>query len=263
MLDLGTSYLETVFIMVAGFLCGAVPAFILIGVYFGRRLERESSALKLSYERQLAALRATVRRMMERIEALTGERNQLQQANNELREVVREQHMLTDNAHEELEDAQQNIVRMQEQMAKMHEDNLRYQGRLEQADITQQRMAAQLQQSITQFTQAQRMRQNLIFAASQLRQAKAANQPAQANAGRNPGRVEEDSEVPPEKLDVGLIAGMQPEQAQRLHESGIHTIGDLARQTPARVAHFAGLQTWEDSAAWIAEARQRLAAGPS
>ena len=69
----------------------------------------------------------------------------------------------------------------------------------------------------------------------------------------------DDETVVPERLDVSIIEGLGPVYAERLHESGIHTIGDLAKQTPARVAHFVGLPNWDDSEAWIAEAKLRLA----
>ena len=53
-LDLGA-----LFVMLAAFLLGVVPAFLFIGFYFGRRFDKEKKALQLKYERQITALRAT------------------------------------------------------------------------------------------------------------------------------------------------------------------------------------------------------------
>jgi predicted flap endonuclease-1-like 5' DNA nuclease len=244
--------------MLAGFLLGVVPAFLIFGFYFGRRSEKEKKALRLRYERQITALRTTLRRMMEKFDEVIGDRNQLKRANEALTEAVRDQHEITDLTSQELEDAQQNVVRLEQRVDELQADNLRYEGRLEQAEINQQRMAAQTKQVIDQFTQTERLQRNLMFA-SQLRESKITYSALEKQLGRKMDPLPGDDVASPEKLDIGLIDGLAPEYAQRLHESGVHTIGDLARQTPARVAHFAGLSDWDDSAAWIAEAKVRLA----
>ena len=251
--------LVALFVMLAGFLLGVVPAFLLFGIYFGRRTEKEKKALRLRYERQITALRTTLQRMMEKFEVLMGERNQLKRDNQALTEAVRNQHEITDLTSQELEDAQQSVVRLEQRVDELQSENLRYEGRLEQAEIHQQRMAAQTKQVIEQFTQNERMRRTLIFAASELRESKVTNSALEKQLGRKLQPLSGDDTTAADKLDIGLIDGLAPEYAQRLHESGVHTIGDLARQTPARVAHFAGLPDWDDSAAWIAEAKIRLA----
>lgn len=252
--------LETLFMMLAGFLLGAVPAFLLIGVYFGRRVESDKKALQLKYERQITALRATLGRMMERIDILTGERNQLTRTNRGLREAIRDQHQISDSAGQDLEEAQQNLLRMEERVDELQAENLRYQGRVEQAGIQQQRMAAHTQKLLDQQMQTERLRRNLLFAATQLRETTVTNEALESRLNRQLDPLPADAGITPDQLDVGIIEGLEPVYAERLHDSGIHTIGDLARQTPARVAHFAGLPTWDDSAAWIAEAKIRLAA---
>ncbi|MEJ2751093.1 MAG: hypothetical protein P8169_00150 [Chloroflexota bacterium] len=251
--------LVALFVMLAGFLLGVVPAFLLFGIYFGRRTEKEKKALRLRYERQITALRTTLQRMMEKFEAVMGERNQLKRDNQALTEAVRSQHEITDLTSQELEDTQQSVVRLEQRVDELQAENLRYEGRLEQAEIHQQRMAAQTKQVIEQFTQNERMRRNLIFAASELRESKITNSALEKQLGRKLQPLSADDTTSTDKLDIGLIDGLAPEYAQRLHQSGVHTIGDLARQTPARVAHFAGLSDWDDSAAWIAEAKMRLA----
>ncbi len=251
--------LEALFVVLAGFVLGIVPAFLFIGFYFGRKVEKEKKALRLKYERQVTALRATLQRMMDRIDTLTGERNQLQQSNKALREAVRDQHEISDSASQKLEETQENLLRMEERVDELQAENLRYEGRMQQAEIHQQRMAAQQQQFVEQITQSQRMRRNLIFAAAQLRETTLSNQALETQLQQTVRADAGDQAVPVAKLDVGLISGLEPVYAQRLHESGIHTIGDLAKQTPARVAHFAGLNSWDDSASWIAEAKIRVA----
>jgi predicted flap endonuclease-1-like 5' DNA nuclease len=252
--------LGALFVMLSGFLLGVVPAFLIFGFYFGRRSEKEKRAIRLRYERQITALRTTLQRMMEKFDELIGDRNQLKRANEALAEAVRDQHEITDLASQELEDAQNNVARLEQRVDELQADNLRYEGRLEQAEINQQRMAAQTKQVIEQFTQTERLQRNLMFAASQLRESKITYSALEKQLGRKMDPLSsEDDLTSPDKLDIGLIDGLAPEYAQRLHESGVHTIGDLAQQTPARVAHFAGLSDWDDSAAWIAEAKVRLA----
>lgn len=258
-MSLGSLGLEALVVMLAGFLIGVIPAFVFIGFYFGRRLEKEKKALRLSYERQLNALRDTLRRMMEKMDELINERNRLQRSNKALREAIRDQHEAADHTSLELEDAQHNLVRLEERVDQLEEEKLRYEGRLEQASIQQERMAAHYEQVIDRVAQTERLQKNLIFAASQLREAKLTIAAFDAQLDQSLEPLADDDSSNQEGLDLSVIKGLEPVYAERLHESGIHTIGDLARQTPARVAHFVGLPDWDDSAAWIAEAKLRLA----
>ena len=197
--------------------------------------------------------------MMDKIDELTGERNRLNRANKALREAIRDQHEIADHTSLELENAQQNVVRLEERVDDLQAENMRYEGRLEQANIMQERVAAQYQKVIDQVAQTERLQKNLIFAATQLREAKIANAAFEAQLNSSLKPLADGDTGDQERLDVSVIRGMEPVYVERLHESGIHTIGDLAKQTPARVAHFAGLPNWDDSAAWIAEAKLRLA----
>lgn len=262
-MSLPSTNLETIFLMVAGLLLGAVPAFIFIGFYFGNRFAKDRKAMKLAYDRQVTALRDTVRRLMDRIELLTGEQDKLKRTNKALREAVRDQHQITDRSSHELEDAQQNLVRMQERVDDLQAENLRYEGRMEQVAINQERMSAQFRQTVDQFMQTKRMRQNLIFAATKLRESQVSNEALESRLSMELKSLDEDDPMSADQLDVGVLEGMEPVYVERLHESGIYTVADLAQQTPARVAHFAGLPTWDDSAAWIAEAKLILAKSDS
>lgn len=258
-MGLGTISLQTIIVVLAGFLVGLALAALTLSFIFGRRYESARRAIQLSCERQVAALRATLSRMMERIDALTDERVQLQRSNDSLREAVRDQHRITDQAGQELEEAQQNVLRLQERVDELQAQTLRQEGRLEQARIHEERMGAQLHQVIDQFNQTRRLQRNLLFAARQLHESRVSNRALETRLQQGLKPVNEGDTTSVAQLDVALIEGLEPEHAQRLHDSGIHTIGDLARQTPARVAHFAGLTSWDDSAAWIAEAKLRLA----
>ncbi|MFN2136878.1 MAG: hypothetical protein ACK2UK_13040 [Candidatus Promineifilaceae bacterium] len=258
-MDLDNLNWPVLFTVLAGFLIGAVPAFLLFGFVFSRRYEKERAAFQLACERQLTALRDTLKRVMGYVDDLTGERNALQKANAELREAVRDQHAVTDHTSSELDDAQQNLIRLQERVDQLQAENLRQQGRLEQARIHEERLMAQQRQTMDQILQTERLQRNLLFATSQLREARVSSEAMEARLRQGLRPADKDDTVAAEKLDVGLIEGLEPRYAQRLHDSGIHTIADLARQTPARVAHFAGLDDWDDSAAWIAEAKLWLA----
>jgi predicted flap endonuclease-1-like 5' DNA nuclease len=259
-MSLGNLGTETLLLMMAGFLIGLVPALVFVGFYFGRQVEKQRRDLQLKYERQVTVLRETVRRLMNRIDVLTNERNQIKRNNTALREALRDQHEVTDRASQELEQTRQNLLRLQNQADDLMVEKQRYEGRLEQAELDRERMAAQFQQTVAQFTEVERLRSNLVFAAGKVREVQTENHALEARFARGLEPIPaEQAAVSADLLDVSLIGGIEPQYVERLHDSGIHTIGDLAKQTPARVAHFAGLQTWDDSAAWIAEAKARLA----
>ena len=256
-MDLGFSSAETLVFIVGGFLIGLIPALVFVGFYFGRQVEKQRKALQLKYERQVVALRATVRRLMHRIDELTSERNQLKRSNAALRDALKDQHDVTDRASSELEQTRQNLLRLQVRADELHESKLRYEGRLQEVEASQQRLESSFQKTVAQFTEVERLRENLVYAAGRVREYQAENEALTARFASGLDPVAE-SNLAPDELDISFIAGAAP-YADRLHDSGIHTIGDLARQTPARVAHFAGLPSLDDSAAWIAEAKARLA----
>jgi predicted flap endonuclease-1-like 5' DNA nuclease len=243
--------------LAVGFLVGMVPAMLLVGFFGGRQVEKQRKELKLQYDRQIVALRATIQRLMQRIDLLSGERTQLKRSNRSLREALRDQNRLSDETSAEL-------MQSKEQMEKLTAENLRHEGRLEEAHIQQNRMEAQFAQTVSQFTEADRLRQHLLFATSQLRTAHASNQALGSTPedGLSTTQYQEHSYASTAELDLGVIEGLEPLYVERLHDSGIHTVADLARQTPARVAHFAGLSSWDESAQWIAEAKALLAMPP-
>ncbi len=240
---------QTVLILAVGFLAGMIPAMLLIGYFGGRQVEKQRKEIKLQYERQVVALRATIKRLMQRIDSLSGERTDLKRSNRSLREALRDQHRYTDETSAEL-------LQLKDEIATLMADRLRHEGRLEEARIQQERREKQFAQTVSQFTEADRLRRHLLFATNQLRA-------AQATGWNNAAPEEHLVNAPYQghyyssttQLDVGIIESMEPLYVERLHDSGIHTIADLARQTPARVAHFAGLPSWEESTQWIAEAK--------
>ncbi len=247
---------QTALVLAVGFLVGMIPAMLLIGYFGGRQVEKQRKEIKLQYERQVVALRATIKRLMQRIDSLSGERTDLKRSNKGLREALRDHHRYTDETSAEL-------LQLKNEMAMLTANNLRNQGRLEEARVQQERRDAQFAQTVSQFTEVDRLRRHLLFATNQLRAAQA---PGQTNSA-----AEDQLATPPyqgryysstTQLDVGIIESMEPLFVERLHDSGIHTIADLARQTPARVAHFAGLPSWDESTQWIAEAKALMDASP-
>jgi predicted flap endonuclease-1-like 5' DNA nuclease len=237
--------------LVVGFLVGMIPAMLLVGFLGGRQVEKQRKELKLQYDRQIAALRATIRRLMQRIDMLSGERSQLKRSNRNLREALREQHQYTDDTSAEL-------LQLKDELTRVKNENLRHEGRLEQARLQQEQMEAQFSQTVAQFTQAERLRKHLIFAADQLRMAQISQQSgSQTTSATAAAEMESMADH-----DVAVLESIEPIYVERLHDSGIHTIADLAQQTPARLAHFAGLPSWDESTQWIAEANALLAMPP-
>lgn len=247
---------ETLLIVVIGFLAGMIPAMLLVGFFGGRQVERQRKELQLRYERQVTALRATLHRLMQRIDMLTGERNRLKRANKGLRDVLSEQHIIAGKSGVELERSQADLADLRQQVDNLTNKNLRYEGRLEEARIHQDRMSAQFKQSVAQFSEAERLRRHLLFATNQLRQTQT------PDSGKQLPAVANTTGISPEELDVSVIQSIEPLYIERLHESGIHTIADLAEQTPARVAHFAGLSGAEESKEWIARAKAMMNVPP-
>lgn len=239
-LKLDTVNVQILLILVVGFLAGMIPAMLLIGFLGGRQVEKHRKELKLQYDRQIVALRATIKRLMQRIDLLNDERVQLKRSNRGLRDALREQHQYTDETSAEL-------MQLKQRLRETSAENRRYEGRLEQSRIQQERMEARFSQTVAQFTEAERLRKHLLFATEQLRAARTAG-----------GQLQAAVPAAPAELDVAVIEGIEPLYVERLHDSGIHTIADLARQTPARVAHFAGLPSWDESTQWIAAANALL-----
>ena len=240
-----------------GFLAGMIPAMLLIGYFGGRQVEKQRKELKLQYERQITALRATIRRLMQRIDLLSGERTALKRSNRALGEALRDQHNYTDETSAEL-------MQMKEEMEILSAENLRHEGRLEEARKQQERREDQFAQTVSQFTEADRLRRHLLFATNQLRTVQASGQGIDStpNERSSNTQYEERFISSTTHLDAGIIESMAPLYVERLHDSGIHTIADLASQTPARVAHFAGLSSWDESTQWIAEAKVLLTPPP-
>jgi predicted flap endonuclease-1-like 5' DNA nuclease len=255
--------LQTALIIVVGFLVGMIPAMLLIGFLGGRQVEKHRKELKLQYERQVTALRATIQRMMQRIDLLTDERNRLKQSNRGLRESLQDQNRATDQANSKLNRNRADLARLQERAEALAADNLRHEGRLEESRLNQERMEVQFTNSVAQFAEVERLRSRLLFATNQLQEARTSNQALEdrlANLQPGAGEQTQYGTISSDQLDVSVIDGLEPVYVERLHDSGIHTIADLANQTPARVAHFAGLASWDESSEWIDQAKALLAA---
>jgi chromosome segregation ATPase len=198
---------------------------------------------------------------MQRIEQLTADRQRLQQVNRDMRETVEAQQRQNLHSGTSLQRERERVENLQDELENLRRQNERNLGRLEQAEKQNEFFARQLERTVEQFTEVGKLRQHVVFATNQLRETQATSRALESRlatfSSLQPANEEDTAAV--DMLDVEALPGIETEQAQKLHDSGIHTIGDLARQTPARVAHFVGLSDWDRSAEWIAEARARLA----
>lgn len=246
--------LEIILVIIVGFLAGMIPAMLIVGFWGGRQSEKQRKDLKLKYEQQVVALRATLRRLMQRIEKLTGERNQLKTANQGLRDAFRKQHQTVNEVNVELEQQQKNLSQLKKEVTDLNNKNLQYEGRLQEAHNNQERMAAQFNQTVAEFSEVERLRKHLLFATNQLRQVKGGEDLTPQDKLQEFGKISHS----PAELDVAVIQTIEPLYIERLHESGIHTIADLAHQTPERVAHFVGIEDPDDSKKWIAQAKAMM-----
>ncbi|UCC50291.1 MAG: hypothetical protein JSV68_14405, partial [Anaerolineaceae bacterium] len=130
---------QTALLIAAGFLAGMIPAMLLVAFLGGRRVEQHRKELKLQYERQVTALRETIRHLMQRIDLLTDERNQLKKRNRGLRESLQDQNRVAEHANSELDRNRAELAKLQERVEELAAENLRHEGRLEEMHLNQER----------------------------------------------------------------------------------------------------------------------------
>lgn len=273
-------------IFLMGFGLGVAGALVLAWYLLGRRTDPALA----EKDRQILALRREQGEWLhrnKRLERKVSHLPTLEAQNAELRTAVADLQTTGKKDKDELKRVQGNLdrvgveldsqyVQLEELRAELAASNRRYEDLKGQFDIM-----------IDRFTEVQRLRQNILVASQMLKQeqARSANLQAQFDAlgvestaepagplmPTMPDRVVAEPPVVPTAVvpeqdlfndaDLEAIEGIGPIFARRLNDSGIHTISEVAKASPDRLAEFAGLKPWqkEDSAEWIAEAKRLLA----
>lgn len=239
--------------LVIGGLLGAVAHYFYAAQRYEKqiRVERRRVAqqvhnqVKTEYERKLGDLRDRSAQFFRKARLA----DKLQQDNAALTAALQEQYQTAVAYESDLERTRGNLQRVQEEFDALHEENERNKALAQQA-------AAQLTAAIREFTEFEKYRQALQTAASQLRQLLARNRQLEAELAR----LKQGGGSAPESSPLSEIPGLKPHYAQRLTESGIHSIAQLASADVEQVAKNAGLSASRlaEAAGWVEAARRLL-----
>lgn len=247
-------FLLFVLIFIVGIGLGLLLAVALRGTRWGRRLadslpfpnmptpQPESAPQAQPHNRATADCReerTTIRELVANLRELEAETRML--------EVAKER------AEQTVQRVQGNLLRMQDELEALTLERAEMNGRLAQAE-------AQNAHLLAQATRVQRLEQMVVYATRELRAAKAAQQRQSRETPPAPAASPTANMADfTTRRGLGAIPGLSANLIQRLNQSDIHTIADLAQQTPERLSEIAGLPPEEkhQSAIWI-RAAQRL-----
>lgn len=251
----------TLLLLLIGMLLGAAGALAIGWFLFKPRMDQAVAAKDaqlLALRRELGVLQHQNRRHSRQLANL----KPLEEENARLRTAVAGHESSSRKSQEELKRMQGNLDRMGQELDAQFVELEELRSRLAASDRRYEDLKGQFAVMIDRFTDVQRLRQNVMIASQMLKREQAHTAELQA---RLVALGAQDA-VEPAAADVDLanlemVTGIGPQTARRLHDSGIHTLEDLAQESPERVARFAGLHSWqqEESAAWIAEAKRVLA----
>lgn len=239
-----------------GMLLGALLAGGALFVYYrGQQRDVEEAA-----RRQLHQLQQGSRHVTRRYEDLRTENKRLRTENRAMNEALADQVQDLAVAKGDVKRERSNLLRMQREIDVLTGDNERLTARLEQTLVQNVELRAQFDRTVEHFTQADALRQRLLFATNKLREALQSNrQLEQRLQAIHPqtaavSAVEEDEE---EELPLEAVPEIKP-YIPKLNDSGIFTLRDLLQETPRRLAELAGLESEEESGVWLNKARARL-----
>ncbi|MDV7391104.1 helix-hairpin-helix domain-containing protein, partial [Arthrospira platensis SPKY1] len=220
---------------------------------------------------QLRALQDEQERAAQQAEALRGraramfrQMKALQEINAALEAQLQARDTAVAHLEADLKTNRGNLLRMEEQIEQLRAENQRQSALARQAEGYAAAARQELQETVAQFTQAQQMRRQLVYAVQQLKKFQSRNEALMAEL------VARRTEAPPptavagaddvSQADIQAISGINAAYARRLQESGVHTVGDLVAQSPERLHKLAGLQEWQSAEpyAWLEEARSLL-----
>lgn len=120
------------------------------------------------------------------------------------------------------------------------------------AESRGEELKAQVQSLLRQLGETQTLRKQLVGAEDKLRAAAAQVQILQSKLSTVQQVLDYTG-----KNQLRLIRGIGPAYARRLNEAGIHTLNDLARQSPERLREIVELKKWQavEPKEWIDEAQ--------
>jgi len=245
--------LNLVLVFGIGLFAGVLAALVLDGVY---------------WRAQLRALHDEQDRAAQRAEALRGRAREMFRQMKKLQEInaaLEAQLQARDTAVAHLEAGLKtnrgNLLRMEEQIEQLRAENQQQSALARQAERYAAAARQELQETVAQFTQARQMRRQLVFAVQQLKKFQVRNETLTAELAARETKVETAAAATDvSHADLQVIRGIGPTYARRLHDSGVHTLGDLVAQSPERLHELAGLQEWQaaEPHAWLEEARSLL-----
>ncbi len=262
---------EMVLVLLIGLAVGVLIAGAVDWYLFDQRAKEQAQQSHAELQRkhaELAELRRTNRKLKQQAADFPTVQTNLERTNAALRDVQKSLEQSTAESARlkgNLERTSRELDGLQSEIQLLREQNT-------SAESNVRALQTQYDSLLDRVTQADRMRTALVVAADKVKLLQSENEQLRQQVSRPELTTPQEkgdlsAETPPAappqpEDDLASIPGLDPIYVKRLHESGIHTLDDLARETPERVAEFAGLKSWEraDSTGWIAEAKAQLAA---
>ena len=216
--------------------------------------------------RELISQLTKVARQLDGLQEVNGRlREELQQKQTQLTELAKENDHICDRltrTETDLKHTQQSLEaakEWREQATHLREENEELETQLETAEAQMGQLRAQVNGTLQQLTETQSLRKQILQGEANLKAAQneIANVQAQLKKVQNQltfTRLEG-------KGDLTLIKGIGPAYAQRLKESGIKTLADLAKANPEHLQEVVQLKSWQNAntQAWIDEALELAA----
>lgn len=252
---------STLLLLLLGIALGAAGALTIGWFLLRQRTDRAIAARDaqlLALRRELGVLQHKNLRLSRKganLELLEGE-------NARLRTAVADYESSSRKHQDELKRMRGNLDRMGQELDAQFVELEELRGQLAASNRRYEDLKGQFEVMIDRFTDVQRLRQNVVVATQMLKREQAHTAELQARLDALGAQdVAEPAAADVDLANLEVVKGIGPQMARRLHDSGIHTLEDLAHESPERVARFAGLLSWqqEESAAWIAEAKRVLA----
>lgn len=252
---------SNLFLLLIGMVLGAAGA-VALGWYLLRQRTDQAVAAKdaqlLALRREFGVLQHQNARMLRKVANLS----LLEEENRRLHTAVAGFESGSKKSQDELKRMQGNLDRMGQELDSQFVELEDLRAQLAASNRRYEDLKGQFELMIDRFTEVQRLRQNVLIASQMLKREQTRSAELQARLDvLTAGAGAESTAVEIDVANLEVIEGINPQTARRLHDSGIHTLEELAQESPERVAHFAGLKSWqhEESAAWIAEAKRVLA----
>ena len=209
----------------------------------GEQIE-QATAENQALQRQVEAAGTEISTLQGNLSRLDGYVQQLESQSQSLRQELK---AASDDKHT----LSQNLARLGNELDELRQENQALTHRLQAAESRSEELKAQVQSLLRQLGETQSLHKQLVAAEDNLRAAVAQVHTLQSKLSTVRQVLDYTG-----KNQLQLIRGIGPAYARRLNEAGIHTLNDLARQSPERLREIVELKKWQavEPEEWIDEA---------